>query len=87
MNSSVIRNFLAAGGRILIAPNGQAETSIDGAAILGGDIPAELAVKRHRACAAFLRRYREDEGNRLAIRAARMLGSRTANGWQVLAAA
>lgn len=87
MNSTILRNYLAAGGRILIDPAGRAETSTDGAAIRGPDVPAELAAQRHHACAAFLQGYREERGQRLAIRSARMLGDRTANGWRVLAAA
>jgi len=82
-----LRAFLAAGGRILIGPDGAAETSIDGGAIFGVEIPAELAAQRHHACLEFLRRYRHGRGARLATRAARMLGSRTDNGWRVLAGA
>lgn len=85
MNSTTIRNFLNAGGRILIAPNGRAEPSIDGALIFGGDVPDPVAASRHEACRRFVCAFRHERGVRFAARAVRMLGASTENGWRVLA--
>ncbi|MFC4594283.1 hypothetical protein [Sphingobium tyrosinilyticum] len=82
-----LRSYLCAGGRILIAPNGVAEVSIDGAAILAGSMEQALAHQRYLACQQFVRRFRRKRGAQFAARAARMLGASTSNGWRVLAGA
>jgi hypothetical protein len=82
-----LRGFLAAGGRILMAPDGKTETSFDPDLIFGGNVPEALAADRYRTCQAFVQDYRRPAGARFTARAVRMLGAATPNGWLVLHAA
>jgi hypothetical protein len=85
--ASCLREFLRAGGRLLIAPDGETETSYDIGLIFGRDVPEPVAVDRYRACQAFVHAYRQPDGARYAARAVRMLGAATPNRWRVLSAA
>lgn len=83
--TGAVRNYLRAGGRILIEPDG---TLSEGGGLPlafthGSDEAAAECIRATRAYYAVRRRWRSEQQIK---RAVQMLGSRTSHGWQVLEA-
>lgn len=77
------RSFLAAGGRLLIAPDGRVEPSIDAALLFGPNVTEETSEHRRAVTRGILQATRRPAGAAFAKRAARLAGM-PFNGWFIL---
>jgi hypothetical protein len=81
--TQAMREFLAAGGRLLISPQGQLE---EGGTCIMRDVSTVDAVQREEALSGYFQMRRRFRSDAQIKRAVRMLGTRTDNGWLVLEA-
>lgn len=81
--AALTRNFISAGGRILIAPDGRVEPAIDAALIFGPSVSDETAEHRRAVTRSILHATRRPAGAAFASRAARIVGMQF-NGWTIL---
>jgi hypothetical protein len=81
--AALTRNFISAGGRILISPSGRVEPAIDADFIFGRLVSDESAEHRRAVTRGILQAVRRPAGEAFAKRAARAAGGRF-NGWLIL---
>lgn len=77
------RAFIAAGGRMLISPQGRTEPCIDANLIFGSSVSDEMMEHRRAVTRAMLDAVRRPAGAAFAERAARAVGM-PFNGWLIL---
>ena len=77
------RDFIAAGGRVLVPPRGLVEPRMDMALIYHPDVPDDMSEHRRAVTRKMIDAVQRPDGAAFATRAARAAGMQF-NGWHIL---